>query len=229
MAAVLACGRGAALSHRTAADALGVLPYAGARIEITAPVKRTRPGLTVHRRVLGSGERTTWNGIPCTATARTLADLAAVVDARALAKAIEAAERLRILDTRAAEKAEGPGAARLRAALAAYLGDQAAIRSELERRALELFDQAGLARPRINTLIDTQAGPLEVDFCWPDRRLVVETDGFEHHGTRGAFERDRRRDQLLRAAGWTPVRVTWRQLNATPGDVIAAVAARAAD
>ena len=124
-------------------------------------------------------------------------------------------------------EARGPGGPRLSAALAAYLGGPPPTRSDLERRALELFERAGMARPRVNTLIHTDGGPLEVDFCWPDRRLVVETDGFEHHGTRGAFERDRRRDQLLRAAGWTAVRVTWRQLYATPGDVIAAVAAGA--
>jgi very-short-patch-repair endonuclease len=88
-----------------------------------------------------------------------------------------------------------------------------------------LFERAGAPRPAINTLIGTREGPLEVDFCWPDRRLIVEADGFEFHRTQAAFERDRRRDQLLRAAGWTPVRITWRQVNEGPEEVIAAVRA----
>jgi very-short-patch-repair endonuclease len=71
----------------------------------------------------------------------------------------------------------------------------------------------------VNVLVDTPQGPLEVDFCWADRRLVVEADGYEFHSTRAAFERDRRRDLLLRRAGWTPVRVTWRQLAQAPTEV----------
>jgi Protein of unknown function (DUF559) len=96
-------------------------------------------------------------------------------------------------------------------------------RSELERRALELFGRAGLPLPRVNSIVPTNEGPLEVDFCWPDRRLVAEADGFEFHGTRAAFERDRRRDQLLRMTGRTTVRITWRQLNDAPHEVVAAV------
>jgi very-short-patch-repair endonuclease len=75
----------------------------------------------------------------------------------------------------------------------------------------------------VNVLVDTAAEAFEVDFCWPERRLIVEADSFEFHGTRAAFERDRRRDQLLRRAGWTPVRITWRQLNERPEEVVAAV------
>ena len=150
-----------------------------------------------------------------------------------LVRALENAERGQMFDGLALEsvlaRAGGrPAATRLRAAVNAYAGAGLPARSELERRALELFERAGLARPRVNTLVSTPAGPLEVDFCWPDRRLVVEADGFEFHRTRGAFERDRRRDQLLRLAGWTPVRVTWRQVHDSPSDVAAAVGAGAA-
>jgi very-short-patch-repair endonuclease len=72
--------------------------------------------------------------------------------------------------------------------------------------------------------VDTDDGPLEFDFCWPDRRLIVEADSFAWHRTRRAFENDRRRDQLLRKSGWTPVRITWRQIHERPAEVIAAVA-----
>lgn len=75
----------------------------------------------------------------------------------------------------------------------------------------------------MNTLVATAEGPLEVDFCWPDRRLVVEADSYEFHGTPAAFERDRRRDQLLKAAGWERLRTTWRQVNEHPQQVIEAM------
>ena len=61
----------------------------------------------------------------------------------------------------------------------------------------------------------------EVDFTWPDGRLMVEADSIRHHGTRAAFERDRRRDQQLTAAGWRVVRFTWRQVDETPAEVAA--------
>jgi len=59
----------------------------------------------------------------------------------------------------------------------------------------------------------------EVDFHWADARLIVETDGHEHHGTRAAFERDRARDQVLTAAGWTVLRFTYRQVLEEPARV----------
>jgi len=166
--------------------------------------------------------------IPCTTVARTLLDLAAVVSASELARAIEAAEKHRIYDGSEVEavlaRAVGHrGSGRLRAALAAYAGEPPPTRQELERRAFEVFSMAGLPRPGVNILVDTARERLEVDFCWPDRRLIVEADSWEFHGTRAAFERDRRRDQLLAAAGWRVVRVTWRQLRWAPAEVIAAI------
>jgi hypothetical protein len=116
-----------------------------------------------------------------------------------------------------------PGAGRLRAALAAYAGEPPPTREELERKAFALFARAGLPKPAVNVLIDTAAEPLEVDFCWRDLGLVVEADSWEHHKTRAAFERDRRRDQLLAAAGWTVIRVTWRQIVERPHEVVAAL------
>jgi predicted transcriptional regulator of viral defense system len=231
MAAVLACGPGAVLSHRTAAAALG-LQRAGARIEVTVPSRsaRRRSGLIVHRSPgLHPEDTTTVNGIPCTTTARTLLDLAAVASATELARAIEAAERLRLFDLHAVEaqleRAPGhPGAARLRAALVAY-SEPPPSREEFERLGFEVLARTPLGRPLVNTLIDTAEEQLEVDFCWPDRRLIVEADSWEFHKTRAAFERDRRRDLLLRAAGWTVIRITWRQLTQRPHEVIAAITA----
>ena len=73
--------------------------------------------------------------------------------------------------------------------------------------------------PVVNGLIEVPGGSLEVDFHWPGRRVVVEADGFETHRTRAAFERDRRNQQLVGAAGWTLIRCTWRQVTGEPHDL----------
>jgi predicted transcriptional regulator of viral defense system len=227
MAAVLTCGPGAMLSTRTAADATGFLRSASARIEVTVPGHGTmrRPGIVIHRSArLRPKDFTKVDGIPCTTVARTLLDLAAVVSPSELARAIEGAERLRLLDVRvideALRRAPTRAAARLRTALAKYAGaPPPPTRKELERRAFQLFAEAGLPRPDVNVLVHTREGPFEVDFCWPDRRLIVEADSFEFHRTRKAFENDRRRDQLLVESGWTPVRITWRQVDENPDQV----------
>jgi uncharacterized protein DUF559/putative AbiEi antitoxin of type IV toxin-antitoxin system len=233
MGAVLAGGPGAAISHRTSADEIGFLRTASARVEVTVTGRggRNRDGITFHRSpTLRPEDCAIVTGIPCTNTARTLLDLADVVSAARLAQAIEGAERLRVLDARAIEAVLGratgrEAATRLRDALVAYTGKPPPpTRRELERRAFEVFRGAGLPRPDVNVLVETAQGPYEVDFCWPDRRLIVEADSFEFHRSRRAFEADRRRDQLMRARGWTTVRITWRQLNERPTEVIAAVA-----
>jgi Transcriptional regulator, AbiEi antitoxin/Protein of unknown function (DUF559) len=230
MAAVLACGPGAVLSHRTAADAWGIAPRASARIEVSIPTraKRTRPGITVHRSPrLRPKDMTTVEGIPCTTVARTLLDMAAVVSVQTLVRAIESSERLRLFDGREVhdvlEWATGtPAARRLKAGLEACESEPPPTRLEFERIAFDVFNRSVLGRPLVNHLVETAEEALEVDFCWPDRRLVVEADSWDFHRTRAAFERDRRRDQLLTAAGWMVIRVTWRQLRDAPRRVLAA-------
>jgi len=192
MAAVLACGAEAALSHGTAADRWAVALSASRTIHVTVPTYAGRvvPSLAIHRSMtLLPFEVTMVDGLPCTSVARTLLDLTDVFSVERLARAIEAADRMRMLDGMSIEGT---------------------------------LTRAG-GRPRVNTLVATAEGPLEVDFCWPDRRLVVEADSYEFHGTPAAFERDRRRDQLLKAAGWERLRVTWRQVNEHPQQVIEAM------
>lgn len=165
---LLACGAGAVISHRTAGDALGLLPSASAAIEVTIPSRsgRSRPGMTIHRSpCLRPDECAESDGIPCTSAARTLLDLADVVSADRLARAIEGANRMRLLDGTAIEavltlSAGRSATPRLGAALAAYSGDPPPTRSELERRALELFERSGVPRPAINVLVTTAEGPL---------------------------------------------------------------------
>jgi very-short-patch-repair endonuclease len=94
----------------------------------------------------------------------------------------------------------------------AHARSRTTTRSPLEDAFLELFDRYGIQRPSINARIDR----FEVDFCWPAQRLVVETDGHRHHGTRAAFEADRARDATLTALGWRVVRFTDRQVRRDP-------------
>jgi very-short-patch-repair endonuclease len=225
LAAVLACGPGAALSHRSAADHLGLRPCNRASVDVTAPGRtgKERPGIDVHR-AAGLEERdvTQVEGIPCTTVARTLLDLAETNDKTTLERAIEQAEKLRMFDLAAVvdvtnRAGKRRAATTLRKALAAYTPEPAFTRSKLEQRFLALCRTAGLPRPQTNTV----TGAFEVDFTWPDRRLMVEADSLRHHGTRAAFERDRRRDQRLTAAGWRVVRFTWRQVDQEPAAVAA--------
>lgn len=130
---------------------------------------------------------------------------------------MERAESLRVFDLRALHdvlaRADGRrGAPRLREVLAHCDAAGGLARSELELRFLELCRAAAIPPPRVNPPIELNDSEPEVDFAWPEQRLIVETDGQETHGTRAAFERDRRRDQRLIRAGWGVVRFTWRQV-----------------
>ena len=226
LAATLACGDAAVLSHAAAASHWGIRQSAASLIDVTVPggAGRRRPGLRVHRRALLPEEITTHEAIPVTTPARTLLDLAATLPRRALERAVDQTEVLRLFDLTALDATirahQGrPGAPRLRAVLERHSVGSTLTRSELEERFLRFCDERGIASPRVNA---TVAG-LEVDFYWPRPRLVVELDGWAFHRTRAAFERDRTRDALLAARGVRVLRFTHRQLIATPGDVARAL------
>src|SRR4051794_7928508 len=214
MAAVLACGVGAVLGHRSAAALWGIRPTSRAAIEVTTPRRlRPRTGLLPRCAVLPGDEVTTLDGIPVTTPARTLFDLAGVLTRRPLERALDEAEVLR-LEGPAELLARHPGhrgAATLRTLLL-NARSSTLTRSELEERFLELVDDAGLPRPETNAIIEGY----EVDAVWRDARLIVELDGYATHGTRKAFERDRIRDRTLQARGWRPIRLTSLQLAADP-------------
>jgi very-short-patch-repair endonuclease len=161
------------------------------------------------------------DGFPVTSVARTLLDLAATETTDRLARVIEQAERLQLLELRAlnallARSRGRRGCGRLRGALADYLPEAKDTRTELERSFLQLCRDAGLATPKVNVIVEG----FEVDMAWPDERLVVELDSFEFHRTRAAFERDRVRDTALKLAGWDSVRVTYRRLEREPSAVV---------
>jgi len=230
MAAVLACGDGTFLSHRAAAAVLGLRPAPSGPVEVTVRRAggRSRRGIAVHAtRSLAPREVGTCEGIPCTSPARTLVDLAAVLDRRRLQRALERSLELRIFDRRlvdaALERSRGRrGTGVLRRLLAELPDDPAPVRSTLERRFLALVRASGLPLPAVNARI----GGYEVDFHWPQARLIVETDGRATHDTPHQFERDRRRDLDLTLAGWHVIRVGWRQVLSDPDRVAALLRSR---
>jgi hypothetical protein len=228
MAATLAGGRGAVLSHRSAAALWGLRPGVLRRVEITVPrALRSRTGLRVHRGILAADEVTAVRGIPVTTAARTLVDLAAVLTAARLERAVDEAERLRLgddpsLDLLVGRHPRRRGVAALRRILADGRVGATFTRSELEERFLAFLADAGLPRPLVNVPVGLPGGArVEVDCLWPAERLVAELDGHASHATRAAFERDRARDRALQAAGWRVVRITWRQLHDEPWSLAA--------
>jgi very-short-patch-repair endonuclease len=225
MAAVLACGESAVLSHRTAA-LLWLLPCDAARqIDVTVPGRDpgTHPGIRVHRvRRLNPLDVRRCQRMPITTPARTLVDLAEVLPLRTLERALSEAQIRRLVRPRqlldVLERSPGRRGA---GALRELLDHQPAFtRSEAEARLLALLRAAGLPPSSVNTRI----GNYEVDFLWRPDRLVVEFDGYAYHSSRTAFERDRTRDAELQARGYRVFRVTWRQLVEEPEAVIARIA-----
>jgi very-short-patch-repair endonuclease len=162
--------------------------------------------------------------LPVTTAARTLVDLAAVLAEGELEEVVAAATMRRLVSAaqvrQALNRVPGrKGSARLRRVLRDGLGEGFS-RSRAERRMRELVTAAHLPRPQVNA----QLCGFTVDFLWPEPRLVVEVDGYDFHGDRVAFERDRRRDQILAAAGFRVIRITWRQLSEEPLAVVARLA-----
>jgi predicted transcriptional regulator of viral defense system len=224
MAAVLAAGPGAVLSHRSAAALWGLRGDPATRVEVSVPCKqRSRPGITVHYAPLPADEVTDNDGIPTTTAARTLLDLAAILQPQELERTLEQAEANRLtdhtpLDALLTRYPNRQGTKSLRAILHNGRHSANATRSELEDRFLALLDAHGLPRPEINVWLP-DAG-VEVDCLWRARRLIAELDSRKHHATTAAFERDRARDRTLQAAGWRVIRITWRQLHDHPEAVV---------
>jgi very-short-patch-repair endonuclease len=233
-AAVLACGGAdlVALSHWTAAAIWDLSPPPARGVDVTtAGEGRSMEGVRVHRsRALAPLDDVVRqaDGLPVTTVARTLVDLAGTAAPHRLERLCHRAEVLRHLDAAEVHRrlafGRRPGARNLRRALATLArAEPQRTRSELEERFLALVAGAGVPRP----LVNARVGGYEVDFLWPDRRLVVETDGAATHLTPAAFEADRRRDAALQLAGFRVVRLTWRQVTEEPGTISATLRALA--
>jgi very-short-patch-repair endonuclease len=215
MAAVLACGDGAVLSHISAAVLWGLLRREAPRVDVTVPTsagRKRRRGIVMHKAALAAGEVTTLVGIPITSPGRTIVDIADISSRRTVERAIDEADYLRLDCTGLEPRPGRPGCGVLAAVLAEHRAGSTRTRTELEELFLAMCKRRHLPSPDVNSFIEGY----EVDFAWPKRRLIVETDGRAAHGTRRAFEHDRRRDLDLTAAGWRVVRITHARLEREP-------------
>jgi very-short-patch-repair endonuclease len=222
-AAVLVCGHGAVLSHRSAAGAWGIRPDGGTRWEVTVrKASRIRPAapVRVYRHPsLGDDEVTVLDGIPVTTVARTLLDVAALIPPHHLRRAIEAADQRERFDLAAVHSVLTAHPRRSgRRRLLALLDDlerhgTERTRSDVEAAFLQLCLAHDLPRPRVNR----SSNGREHDFTWPG--LVVEIDGFAYHRTRRAFQEDRARDRALLRAGRRVARFTAGEVLSAPHDV----------
>jgi hypothetical protein len=226
LAAVLASGPNALLSHLSAAWLWDISGSSPAPFAVTTPVRRKpRPPIRLHEaRLITADDRALREGIPVTALPRTLLDLAATIRFDWLEKMVERTEERGLFDLRAVEdllaRTVGHhGHKRLRQAISIYQ-PSSFTRSGLEKRWLELVIQAGLPQPHTNYV---EHG-FELDCYWPEYRFVVELDVFETHGTHAAFERDRKRQEDLLLVGIQMIRVTGPRLEREPQEVIRRVA-----
>jgi very-short-patch-repair endonuclease len=209
LAAVVATGQGAALSHASAGALWGMLrspgPDSSCVVELPIHVtvigaSESRRGIRVHRsRTLTPDKITVRLGIRVTTPTRTLNDLRGVLSRQQFDTALRQAEFLGLPLDPALEPDR--------------------TRSELEGRLLALCRRHRLPRPEVNVRVAS----FTVDFLWVERRLVVEVDGYRAHGTRSAFEADRARDVELQLLGYAVARFTWRQVAERPGEVAGAL------
>ena len=214
MAAVLACGPNAVLSHDSAAAVWGMCaadPLAPIHVTVTGRNPGQRTGVIVHR--AQAVAHTVRDGIPITTPAQTVIDLGATASPRRLERAFDEARIQGLISPAVLREAlvhhpRCRGAPILRA-LAADDRRTTITRSELEERFLALVRRARLPAPEVNARI----GAWSVDFLWRAQRVAVELDGYAFHTTRGAFERDREKDQCLRAHHIELLRFTWRQVD----------------
>jgi len=210
LAAVRAIGPGAVLGHVHAAALWDLRPMPRGRVDVTVPSKgrRQRTGIRVHATLdLPIDHVTVVDRIPVTTVSRTLADLAGTVQQSQLARAVEAAEALQLLDVPSVRAASAgrPGAQALRRLLEE---DPPHTRSDLEAAFSALCDRHDIPRPAMNT----QFHGYEVDCVWRDHDLVVELDSYRFHSSRAAFERDKERDAELHSLGVATLRFTYRQV-----------------
>jgi hypothetical protein len=229
MAAVLACGPGAVLSHRSAGALHGLRESAQRRIEVTVPERSglERPGILIHRATsLAPADVTVVDNIPCTSVARTLFDLAEVIARRPLERAFDQSEVMEVFDLLAIEdqvtrNPTRPGAPVVRSVLDEHYVGSTPTQSEIEEAFYLLCGRYGLPRPEVSKWLDLGDGEpmIWVDFLWRPQRVIVETDGERFHGTQQARQRDPRRDQRATVAGWRPVRVPGRQVLHRPDEL----------
>jgi hypothetical protein len=221
MAAVLAGGRRAVLSHESAAALWELRAMKGRDIDVTVGKHAKRPGIRFHRARLDPTEITQRKGVPVTTPERTIIDIATTLTANQLERAIRQAEyehltTLATLTSCLSSRHPGRGTRKLAKALTLANSGNGITRKKLERRFRAFTRKYGLPQPDTNVAMRIGDRWIEADSVWHERRLMVELDGRDGHLNVHSFESDRARDRALQAAGWTVIRITWRQLTNEP-------------
>ncbi|HEV2857383.1 MAG TPA: hypothetical protein VGW80_03150 [Solirubrobacterales bacterium] len=225
MAAVLAAGDGAVLSHRSAARLWRLLPPAAELIDVICPPDRIvrRKGIVNHSFQLRDDEWLVREGIPPTSPFRTIFDLAAVLEMRELERAFHEAEVREVTDRVSLpmllERYPGRRGSKKLRALLEEPEPVGITRNDFEEAFVALVDHHGRRRPRMNADLAIRGRFFEIDALWERERVAVELDSREIHGTRKKFESDRQRDRILVAEGWWTMRITWRQLQEEPHEI----------
>jgi very-short-patch-repair endonuclease len=223
MAAVLASGPDAVLSHRSAAALFGIWGSGAGEVHVTVP-RKSRSQRPIHRHfsMLPRDERTVVDGIPTTSAARAVLDLAAERGEAAAESALREMEYLGIygdvsLPVLLDRHPNHSGGRACREALEHLRDDPGGrLRSDLEERFVAFLDANRIPRPRLNAGISIGDERFEVDCFWPEPRVIAELDGWQSHGTKRAFRKDRRRDRKLGAAGYRVIRITESQIRNEP-------------
>ena len=226
MAAVLASGPGAVLSHQTAAALWSLRGYSGGAVHVTLARKSTSSKrIRRHLSQVPIDERTEKEGIPMTSIHRTIFDLAATAAVDEVVAMIKEAEYLNLWDRLSLwdllERYAGKrGSRNLRSALKRITEEPVGRkRSRLEERFAPFLRRYRLPLPRFNDWVLLDNKPYRVDCHWPNTRLIVELDGWEGHSSRSAFQDDRARDRALKVAGYSVVHLTWAQLDSEPAQI----------
>jgi len=226
MAAVLWGGSASAISHVTAARLLRIASVPVDRVHLTVPYGagvRTAKLVVHHASAFPKRDLVVVDGIRCTSATRTIIDCGALLDDEVLETAFEQARRMGLTTVTALERrAEElcgrgrPGSARVRRLLAAQQPSSRAMESRLEVRLARLLRQSSLPRPERQHPV----GQFRLDFAWPSARVGCECDGFEHHGARLAWKRDRRRLAAIEVARWRVIHVTWTDVTREPDQTL---------
>jgi very-short-patch-repair endonuclease len=222
MAAVLWAGPKSAISHTTAGRLLRLDAVHRREMHLTVPRSsgvRTSQLVVHHASSLPASDLVVVDGIRCTSATRTVIDCAALLGDEALETAFEHARRMGLTSaaalSRRAEELCGrgrPGSTRIRGLIALQEAGARPLESRLEVRMARLLRRSGLPSPERQHPV----GRYRLDFAWPARLVACECDGFEHHGHRLAWKRDRARVAALEAAGWRVVHVTWDDVTHRP-------------
>jgi very-short-patch-repair endonuclease len=239
MAAVLASGDGAVLSHRSATALYGIWGSGVGEIHVSVPRKvRSTRSIRRHFSILSDDEREEVGGIPVTSAARAVLDLAAEKGEAAAESALRELEYLGIygkvsLPALLARHPNHRGAQACREALEHLRDDPGGrLRSDLEERFIAFLDAKNIPRPRLNAWLSIGDDRYQVDCLWPEARIIAELDDWQSHGTKRGFRKDRKRDRRLGVAGYRVIRITEDQVlneaDALANDLQASVIAYAA-